>query len=129
MLRHCYKPQPGNKLRIAMNFIHACELQLLHAHNEKFYRGINYFRGDPNISEIYGPGGPNIMGVQIFRYRPDPFRPGAYQTLVVRRLYNLQSISAWAKRIWPRETNIVLYLERDLESSYPKLPLRTKSLL
>ena len=49
-----------------MNFIHACEL--LHAHNEKFYRGINYFRGGPNISEIYGPGGPNIMGVQIFRY-------------------------------------------------------------
>ena len=38
--------------------------------NEKFYRGINYFRGDPNISEIFGPGGPNIMGVQIFRYRP-----------------------------------------------------------
>ena len=38
-----------------MNFMHACEL--LHAHNEKFYREINYFRG-----------GPNIMGVQIFRY-------------------------------------------------------------
>ena len=37
--------------------------------NEKFYRGINYFRGGPNISEIFGPGGPNIMGVQIFRYR------------------------------------------------------------
>ena len=28
-------------------------------------RGINYFRGGPNISEIFGPGGPNIMGVQI----------------------------------------------------------------
>ena len=41
--------------------------------NEKFYRGINYFRGGPNISEIFGPGGPNIMGVQIFRYRPNPF--------------------------------------------------------
>ena len=48
---------------------HVCEL--LHAHNEKFYRGINYFRGGPNISEIFGPGGPNIMGVQIFRYRPN----------------------------------------------------------
>ena len=33
----------------------------LHAHNEKFYRGINYFRGGPNISEIFGPGGPNIL--------------------------------------------------------------------
>ena len=40
--------------------MHACEL--LHAQNEKFYRGINYFRGGPNISEIFGPGGPNIMG-------------------------------------------------------------------
>ena len=50
-----------------MNFMHACKL--LHAHNEKFYGGINYFRGGPNISEIFGPGGPNIMGVQIFRYR------------------------------------------------------------
>ena len=49
-----------------MNFMHPCEL--LHAHNEKFYRGINYFRGCPNISEIFGPGGPNIMGVQIFHY-------------------------------------------------------------
>ena len=47
--------------------MHACKL--LHAHKEKFYRGINYFRGGPNISEIFGPGGPNIMGVQIFRYR------------------------------------------------------------
>ena len=37
--------------------MHAYEL--LHAHNEKFYRGINYFRG-----------GPNIMGIQIFRYTP-----------------------------------------------------------
>ena len=34
--------------------MHACEL--LHVHNEKFYRGINYFRGGPNISEIFGPG-------------------------------------------------------------------------
>ena len=51
-----------------MNFMHACEL--LHAHNEIFYRGINYFRGGPNISEIFGPGGPNIIGVQIFCYRP-----------------------------------------------------------
>ena len=46
--------------------MHACEL--LHAYNEKLYRGINYFRGGPNISEIFWPGGPNIMGVQIFRY-------------------------------------------------------------
>ena len=51
--------------------MHACEL--LHAHNEKFYRGINYFRGGPNISEIFGPGGPNIMGVQIFRYSTHVF--------------------------------------------------------
>ena len=38
--------------------------------NESFIGGINYFRGGPNISEIFGPGGPNIMGVQIFCYRP-----------------------------------------------------------
>ena len=50
-----------------MNFMHACKF--LHAHNKKFYRGINYFRGGPNISEIFGPGGPNIMGVQIFCYK------------------------------------------------------------
>ena len=50
--------------------MHACEV--LHAYNEKFYRGINYFRGGPNISEMFGPGvqiswgskyhgGPNIL--------------------------------------------------------------------
>ena len=52
-----------------MTFMYAFDL--LHAHNgEKFYRGINYFRRGPNISEIFGPGDPNIMGVQIFCYRP-----------------------------------------------------------
>ena len=43
----------------------------MHTINEKFYRGINYFRGGPNISEIFGSGGPNVMGVQIFRYSPN----------------------------------------------------------
>ena len=35
---------------------------------KSFIGGINYFRGGPNIYEIFGLGGPNIMGVQIFRY-------------------------------------------------------------
>ena len=30
-------------------------------------RGNKYFSGGPDISVIFGPGGPNIMGVQISR--------------------------------------------------------------
>ena len=33
---------------------------------------------------------------------PDPFRPGAYRLEIISA--GLQSISAWAKRVWPRET-------------------------
>ena len=46
---------------------------------------------------------------------PDPIRPGAYRLEIISRLsignykpgaYNLQSISAWAKRVWSRETRL-----------------------
>ena len=40
---------------------------------------------------------------------PDPLGAGAYQLEIIsaawRGAYNLQSISACAKRIWPRETS------------------------
>ena len=40
---------------------------------------------------------------------PDLFRPGAYRLEIISA-YNLQSISAWAKRVWPRETRKCMHV-------------------
>jgi len=55
---------------------------------------------------------PYIMYTQFYTYSlawPDPLGSGAYRLEIIsasrRGAYNLQSISACAKRVWPRETN------------------------
>ena len=63
MLRHCYNPQVTS-YSYSYTVIHECHACMhvsfyVHTMHEKFY-----LRG------IFWPGGPNVMGVQIFRYKP-----------------------------------------------------------
>ena len=64
----------------------------MHISNEKFYRGINYFRGGPNISEIFGPVGPNIPLQSHACITCDKKRFSASDTCGLRVLANISPL-------------------------------------